>query len=185
MVSVCPLGLFTITASAATSGYYTYTVSNGEAEITYVNTYISGAVTIPSNLSGYPVTSIGNYAFRDCYELTSITIPDSVTSIGGGAFYECSSLTSITIPNSVTSIGTWAFRHCTGLTSITIPDSVTSIGNEAFAYCSSLTSITVDSANKHYSSQDGVLFNKDKTQLIQYPIGKASTTYTIPDSVTS
>ena len=89
------------------------------------------------------VTSIGNYAFESCWNLTSITIPDSVTSIGKSAFHACSSLSSITIPDSVTSIENYAFRACSSLTSITIPDSVTSIGNGAFERCFSLTSITI------------------------------------------
>ena len=89
------------------------------------------------------VTSIGNYAFDGCSNLTSITIPGSVTSIGGGAFSDCSSLTSITIPDSVTSIENYAFSNCSSLTSITIPDSVTSIGDGAFSGCSSLTEITI------------------------------------------
>ena len=78
------------------------------------------------------VTSIGNYAFKDCTLLTSITIPDSVTNIGISAFRGCESLTSVTIPNSVTEIGGNAFSDCTSLTSITIPDSVTEIGYYAF-----------------------------------------------------
>ncbi len=132
------------------------------------------------------VTTIGNYAFSDCDSLTSITIPDSVTTIGDYAFHHCDSLTSITIPDSVTTIGDYAFYDCKSLTSITIPDSVTTIGDYAFAYCDSLTSITVDSNNKSYSSDEyGVLFNKDKTTLIQYPTGNARTSYTIPDSVTT
>ena len=71
-------------------------------------------------------------------------IPNSVTSIGDFAFRGCTGLTSITIPNSVTSIGSGAFYGCTGLTSITIPDSVTSIVNHAFFGCSGLTSIEYD-----------------------------------------
>ena len=132
------------------------------------------------------VTSIGRWAFGYCESLTSVTIPDSVTSIGSCAFYDCTGLTSITIPDSVTSIGNGAFYNCTGLTSVTIPDSVTSIGDEAFNNCTRLTSITVKEGNPKYSSDEyGVLFNKDKTLLIQYPIGNKRTSYTIPDSVTS
>ena len=116
-------------------------------------------------------------------ERTEYAIPDSVTFIGDRAFYKCSSLTSIIIPDSVTSIGDHAFHNCSGLTSITIPDSVTSIGDHAFYNC--LTSITVSENNKYFSSLNGVLFNKDKTELITYPIGNERTEYTIPDSVTS
>ena len=88
------------------------------------------------------VTSIGNWAFQGCLDLTSIDIPSSVTSIGQHAFYYCTGLTSITIPDSVTSIDESAFYYCTGLTSITIGSGVTNIGEEAFQACSALTSIT-------------------------------------------
>ncbi|MBR2042722.1 MAG: leucine-rich repeat protein, partial [Clostridia bacterium] len=130
------------------------------------------------------VTSIGSFAFYNC-SLTSVTIPDSVTSIGGSAFENCTSLTSVNIGNSVTSIEDYAFCDCTSLTSVTIPDSVTSIGITAFYDCSSLTSIEVSEKNQNYSSVDGVLFNKAKTELICYPEGKTNKDYTIPDSVTS
>ena len=89
------------------------------------------------------VTSIGDYAFSGCENLTAITIPESVTSIGYSAFAYCSSLTAITIPTSVTSIGGGAFYRCTSLTAITLPESVTSIGDYAFRYCFSLTAITI------------------------------------------
>ncbi len=89
------------------------------------------------------MTSIGEYAFYNCFGLTSVTIPNSVTSIGSSAFRGCSGLTSVTIPNSVTSIGNEAFENCSGLTSVTIPNSVTSIGSDAFSLCSGLTSVTI------------------------------------------
>ena len=91
---------------------------------------------------------------------------------------------SAVIAEGVTSIGDSAFCNCTSLTSVTIPNSVTSIGDGAFASCTSLTGIRVTEGNSHYSSDaSGVLFNKDKTTLVQCPGAFAA--YTIPDSVTS
>jgi hypothetical protein len=138
------------------------------------------SVTIPNS-----VTSIGEYAFYGCTSLTSVTIPDSVTSIEDRVFWDCTSLTSVTIPNSVTSIGSWAFATCTSLTSITIPNSVTIIGSNAFGGCTSLPAINVDSGNSAYTAENGILYNKAKITLIQYPAGKTDSIFTMPDSVTS
>ena len=102
-------------------------------------------VIIPSkDANGNDVTSIGNYAFLDCTNLTSVTIPDSVTNIGSSAFQNCSGLTSVTIPDSVEYINDSAFYGCTGLTgTLVIPDSVTEIGWQVFQGCSGLTNVTI------------------------------------------
>ncbi len=157
--SAFPIGGFSITANAATSGDYEYTVlSDGTAEIT---DYTGSAteLTIPSEIDGYTVTSIGDYAFSNT-NIISVRIPDSITTISDGAFCFCDSLTNISIP-----------------------DSITSIGNDVFSYCSALISINVDENNSSYSCLDGVLFNKDKTALICYPRGKNDSIYDIPDGV--
>ena len=143
------------------SGQFNYTTNNGAITITGY-TGPGGAVSIPSTITGLPVTSIGGYAL-----------------------YNKTGLTSVTIPNSVTSIGYYAFLYDSSLASIMIPKSVTSIGDGAFDRCARLTAITVDGNSPAYSGVDGVLFDKSLSTLIQYPAGKAGSSYTIPNSVTS
>ena len=130
------------------------------------------------------VTSIKCYAFTSCNNLTDVIIPDSVEIIEEFAFGDCSSLKSITIPDSVSSIGDFAFENCINLTSIMIPIDVTDIGNGVFNGCSNLLSIVVEEGNTNYCSSEGVLFNKNKTMLIEFPGGKNGV-YSIPLTVTS
>ena len=131
--------------------------------------------------------NIGDSAFSNCYQLQSIEIPSSVTSIGEYAFTICRNLAAVTFANNsqLENIGDSAFSLCSQLQSIEIPSSVTSIGNNAFSRCGSLTAINVAGDNQNYSSEDGILFNKDKTTLIQYPSGKTEVTYQIPLTVTT
>ena len=138
LLAVCLILLPTKTQAAETDGIYTYTVSYGKATITGFDISFSGDLEIPATLGGYPVTKIGDSAFRRCTELESVTIPEGVESIGANAFSYCYRLTSITIPSSVTSIGQSAFSYCSSLTSVTIPDSVTSIDESAFCECNNL-----------------------------------------------
>ncbi len=154
-----------------------------DSVITIGDNAFSDCTSLTSITIGRGVSSIGNNAFSDCTSLASITIPDSVTSIGDNAFYDCYGLTSITIGSGLSSIGIGMFEYCTSLTSITIGSGVTSIGVGTFFGCALLTSINVDSDNPNYASIGGVLFNKVITTLIAYPMGKAGTSYTIPDSV--
>ena len=156
------------------------------------------SVTIPNS-----VTSIESWAFRDCIGLTSVTIPNSVTSIGYDAF---KGVLNVIFTGSATG-APWGAKSVNGYVDgyltfsdnsktallgcsqsvqgeIIIPNSVTSIGEAAFEYCSGLTSINVVTDNPNYCSVEGVLFNKDKTVLVQCPGGKEGD-YTIPNSVTS
>ena len=133
----------------------------------------SGEVVIPESVehegTAYSVTSIGDYAFRNCSGLTSVTIPNSVKSIGERAFWYCSGLTSVAIPNSVTNIGSYAFYGCSSLpvvdniryadsylvevtdkslSSYKIKDGTRFIGSGAFDGCKGLTSVTIPNSVK-------------------------------------
>jgi hypothetical protein len=185
------------------------TTNDGAITITHYRGS-GGEVTIPATISGLPVVAVGGGAFANNRTLTGITIPDTVTNIGNNAFYcvgspsrltrvalgtgvvsignfafsACNQLTGITIPQSAVSIGTGAFVFCTSLTNVTIPSGVTHIGERAFNACFKLPDITVDSSNPVYTSVEGVLFDRQRTTLLQFPGGKGGS-YEIPDGVTN
>ena len=140
----------------------TYEFDGNAYVCTGIGTATETDIKIASEIVRIEVQSIGNYAFRDCTNLTSVTIPNSVIWIGGLAFFACTNLTSVTIGNNLTLIG-----------------------NQAFDYCSSLTSITVSENNQTYKDIDGNLYTKDGKTLTRYAPGKTAKTFTIPDSVTS
>lgn len=158
--------------------YYNLITKANFAEVTFGDYNYTGDVTIPSSVKyegvEYPVTTISFNAFKNCYELNNIYIPNSVTFIGDYAFYLCESLTNVSIPAGVTSlgdgvfqgcyslktiklpenlvsIGAYAFRSCKCLTSIDLPNSVTKIGQEAFVGCSSLTTISIPNQMEYIS----------------------------------
>ena len=136
----------------------------------------TGVVKVPEG-----VQTLNSNSFGNCENLKSVSLPKSLVTIGDDAFVGCVSLTSVSIPEHVTEIGWDAFMDCKSLKTISIPASVESLGDVDFIGCTSLESINVDSANKNLVSVNGVLFNKDKTVLIQCPAKKTSVT--IPATV--
>ncbi len=105
-----------------------------------------------------------------------------LTSITNNAFANCTSLTAIELPKTIRIIQQGAFSGCTSLKSIQIPAATTTIGKGPFANCTSLTSISVAKGNNSFVSVDGVLFNKAKTILWAYPVGKEGG-YEVPETV--
>jgi len=172
-----------LTGNGSPVGVFDYYASGNAITITNY-TGPDGEVSIPSLLNGLPVTGIGTHAFQSIVGITSVVIPASVIDIGNGAFNFCTGLTSVTIAEGVETIGDSAFANCGELTEVVIPASVTSIGDTPFSNCSSLQSISVDPENAQYSSNGGVLFDKEQTLLIQFPCGLAGN-YVVPQGVTT
>ncbi|HEY5911087.1 MAG TPA: leucine-rich repeat domain-containing protein [Verrucomicrobiae bacterium] len=142
LVATSILAFSIVSTASVQAGDYLYETSNGTITITEY-TGSGGNVSIPSEIEGLPVTSIGDRAFYVNSSLISIIMPNSVTSIGADAFFGCHNLASAIIGNSVSSIGEYAFRSCSSLSSIIIPNSVTNIGDYAFSYCTSLSEVII------------------------------------------
>ncbi len=156
-VSLVGLAVFNV-STCAVQAQFTYKTNDNTIIITGY-TGPGGAVSIPDKINGLPVGSIGESAFLQCSNLSSVMIPDSVTSVGQ-----------------------WAFAACASLTNATVGKGVTIIGSRAFAGCGSLTTISVDTNNSVYRSMEGVLFDRNQTLLVQCPGGKLGN-YVIPDGV--
>ncbi len=141
-----------ITAYDVEVGDIYYRIEDGEAIVvnkdSRFNSY-SGDVVIPEQItvggSTIEVTKIANSAFRNCHDLTSVTIPNSVKVIGNSAFLYCTSLSQVNMSNQVTIIGPNAFANCASLTSITLPPTVTEIQTSAFECCDNLVTVKTSS----------------------------------------
>jgi len=160
LLTLLPAGMLSVSAVTTSDGFV-YTVSNGTAIITGYSGNLK-AITVPATVNGYSVTAIGKKAFANHTALTSVTISSGIKTLSESVFYEC-----------------------TNLTRVNIPKTVTTIGDKSFLKCEKLTTITVASTNTNFSAVDGVLFNKKRTTLLQYPSGKSGITYAIPSTVTA
>jgi len=139
---------------------------------------------------------IGNLAFLNCLALTAIDVDANnarFCSVAGVLFNKSQTTLiqcpagkagSYCVPSSVTRLEDYAFFNCFLLTDVALPASVETVGECAFSNCRSLMGITADEGNPNYSSQNGVLFSKDMSCLIQYPAGKTESSYTVSNSVT-
>ncbi|MGN0468713.1 MAG: leucine-rich repeat domain-containing protein [Acutalibacteraceae bacterium] len=169
---------------------YSYSASN--TNVTVKNSTVSispsafafneklQSVTLPSSLK-----TIGYGAFDGCEKLKSIKIPKSVTTIEDCAFEDCTALSSVSLSEGLKTIGYGVFTGCEKLKTITIPSTVSKIDFAPFAYCYSLSKISVSEKNKYYCSDKyGVLYNKKKTDLIQFPAANKATSYSVSSTVT-
>lgn len=158
-----------------------YTIPNGVKSLDYEsfarNLKLS-KVVIPNT-----VTEISEYTFYACRKLSHVSLPIGLKVISEGIFDECYSLKQINIPESITSIGDEAFDECYSLETLHLPKSLVNIGQASFGECRNLTSISIDKANPNYAVKEGVLFNKNFTELIQYPAGKLNPTYKVPEGI--
>lgn len=140
---------------------------------------------LPSKLGGKKIEIIGEKAFFECDTLQSVSLPSTVKEIKNLAFAGCTKLQEVIFSDDLEKIGTEAFAQCSELTEIQLPSSLKQIEGYAFSYCERLTQINISERNQKYSSIDGVLFDKNQTTLIQYPMGKKESSYTVPESVTA
>lgn len=151
---------------------------------------ISGSGDMEDYRLGYVVLENNSVVVRCSYpwadqkdDIKKVIVEDGVTSVGEYAFYEFASLTGIELPSGLKRIGADSFRGCQALESLTIPAATETIGEEAFLNCKSLRELNAEQSNKIYSSENGVLYSKDKRTLIKCPEAKQGG-LTIADGVT-
>lgn len=134
-------------------------------------------IKIPAN-----IITIEPWAFSECDSLRKVEIEEGITEIGEWVFTD-SAISELILPESLEIIGEGAFRDNHNLNSISLGKNIKYVGEEAFGCCWSLTSIQVHPENEIYKSEDGVLYNSDKTILLQYPSGRNNEYFEVPVSV--
>lgn len=142
-----------------------------------------GKVVIPEQNAGSPIECIDYHAFEKCDRIKKVILPDSVRIIESKAFKMCSGLELVRFSENLESIGEDAFADCGSLQKIFLPKTVKEIGKNAFEGCKGLRRFHIASGNPRFTSQDGVLFYKDKQALMIYPPNKPNKVYYIPDGV--
>lgn len=166
--------------STDASGWWRYTVENGNATITGYEQAPTGALQIPSQVDGYPVTAIGDEAFRECDGISSVTIPEGVTHIGDRAFRLCTALRSIALPDSLVYLGQGAFGRCFSLDSVEIPRGVAAMDMNPFLGCP-VAQFSVAAGNTAFAAVDGVLFDAQLKTLVAYPVARPGAQYAVPE----
>lgn len=166
------------------SKYTYYILEDGSVEIKKHLAFSDTYVKIPETIYGRPVVGL-LAVFTTTDNLTGVTIPDTVKYLKYDTFSGCSKLKSVDIPDSVEYIGSRIFWNCTALETINIGKSVEYIGSDAFRDEKGLglKEINVDPENQYFSSENGVLYNKDKTVLIKYPTSNERKLFEIPEGV--
>lgn len=170
-------------AVTVTEGAFTAEIAEGVATVTAWDPGgFTESVTVPGTIGGYPVRRIGPRAFSG-EALSQLTLPEGLEEIGEGAFaYNGGTLASLRLPESLKTIGREAFMGSNLTGTVRIPASVESIGEYAFSY-NRVREFRVDGDNPSYCSEDGVLFDKAKTILYNYPTARTDSAYTVPRSV--
>lgn len=154
--------------------------------VSYLYDFSTNALTITGtgDMKQYSLTSPAPWD-SFCEDIVSLNIESGVESIGSYAFYYCNGLINIKISESVTTIGEYAFLECVSLASVTISNSVTTISKGSFQNCTGLTNISVADGNSAYCSENDILYNKEKTEIICFPKNKSDNSFEIPDGITA
>lgn len=149
---------------------------NGDTLVKYTGT--AEVVSVPSG-----VKTIAEEAFANNASMKKVELPSSLENIKFNAFFECVNLEEVSLNNNLISIGSSAFSNCKKLSKIELPASLEKLGSGVFAGCDSLKDVPVASKNNYFTSQDGVIYNKDKSVLYEMVSGYQDTVFRMPDTV--